>query len=295
MSIYILYLICCHIYKKYSESDSKTHMMIITFLVVLLTCEKAVSNLFDISFATIFALPVVWIIVSALFIILINSQMNNHIITFVPTIMLSLGYGKFHLFSENILFVTKLIMIIAIIYFFAKKEFRIKVQLFKWIKEVIAWILLLAGSLLVPVTIYGIKCIEFLWRGALSVIISYGGGDAYLTTAESLFVGNIIPANVFWGTIIVVANLLPGSILCKVLSEIGFLYGVSLGGFFCGIQFAIIGFACSIVVSGIVFGFGYSIYYSLETKLIKTISKWMNPVICGLLINVMLSIIGTFV
>ena len=69
----------------------------------------------------------------------------------------------------------------------------------------------------------------------LSTITSFGGGEAYVTVADGIFVqGGYVPANIFYGTIIAIANALPGPILVKVASAIGFYFGYTATGSLAG-------------------------------------------------------------
>ena len=47
----------------------------------------------------------------------------------------------------------------------------------------------------------------------------FGGGDAYLTIADGLFVqSGMVTDDYFYSQLIPVTNVLPGSILCKILA-----------------------------------------------------------------------------
>ena len=60
------------------------------------------------------------------------------------------------------------------------------------------------------------KALRFIGMGWLSSVMSFGGGDAYLSVAQGLFVeGGVINNADFYGNVVSVANALPGSILCK--------------------------------------------------------------------------------
>lgn len=64
---------------------------------------------------------------------------------------------------------------------------------------------------------------KLITNGFISSLISFGGGDSYLAIAEGMFIDtNIISSDIFYGQIVPVVNVVPGSILCKTLSLIGF-------------------------------------------------------------------------
>ena len=74
-----------------------------------------------------------------------------------------------------------------------------------------------------------------------------------------------------------------------VLYFIGF--SVS-GSMVTALMFAVSGFAFSVAASCACFEFAYYFYDSMSnTNLFREINRWIRPVICGLLINVMLSLI----
>lgn len=131
-------------------------------------------------------------------------------------------------------------------------------------------------------------------NGLLSSLISFGGGDAYLTVADGLFVGiGLVSEDAFYGTIIPLVNLLPGSILCKALSGIGYWLGYTqTGSAWGGYAVALLGFACSFAAScGIVSVVG-ALYRGFgELPIFQAIKQWIRPVVSGLMLNVVLSLV----
>lgn len=137
-------------------------------------------------------------------------------------------------------------------------------------------------------------CPSFLIRGCVSVLLSFGGGDAYLAVADGLFVeSSMISSSVFYGDIAAVANILPGSILCKALTAIGYIVGISVTGHIPGgLAFALTGFACSIAISCLVFGIIFHLYERFsDFRSTQTISHYIGPIICGLLGTVILALL----
>lgn len=135
---------------------------------------------------------------------------------------------------------------------------------------------------------------SFLWRGCLSVLMSFGGGDAYLAVADGLFIdSSIVNADVFYGDIVSVANILPGSILGKVLPAVGYYFGIAVtDGMIGGFAFALGGFAASIALSCGVFSIIYHLYDHLsDFQTMKTISHYIGPIISGLLGTVILALL----
>lgn len=136
--------------------------------------------------------------------------------------------------------------------------------------------------------------LSFLGRGIVSVLMSFGGGDAYLAVADGLFVESaIVSSEGFYGDIVAVANILPGSILCKALTAIGYYYGMSMtGSLLGGLAFALGGFGCSVSVSCLVFGIIFHLYERFSGfRSMQTISHYIGPIICGLLGTVSLALL----
>ena len=102
----------------------------------------------------------------------------------------------------------------------------------------------------------------------------------------------MIDSGTYYGEIVAVVNILPGSILCKTLLGIGYYLGFSLNGsVLTGILFGTVGFAVSIAASCSSFGLIYYLYDSLtESKMFSFVSRWIRPVISGFLLNIMLSL-----
>ena len=164
--------------------------------------------------------------------------------------------------------------------------------------DLLTWFLFL-GVLALPGIIFSMRFdlagyLSFLGRGCISVVMSFGGGDAYLAVADGLFVeSGIVSSEAFYGDIVAVANILPGSILCKALTAIGYYYGISLTGSITGgLLFALGGFGCSVAVSCMVFGIIFHLYERFSGfRSMQTISHYIGPIICGLLGTVSLALL----
>ena len=193
------------------------------------------------------------------------------------------------------------------------------VQVFCWIKKRLPGVRSLDGqriegrkngiqsmvkeivSLTVVVLIFGgaaflvtEKVVPYLANGLLSSLMSFGGGDAYLTVAEGLFVnGSMISEENFYGNLVPLVNVLPGSILCKTLSGIGFYIGMNETGSLMGAYVvALAGFAVSILGScGVVsvVGYFYNAFHNMDIFI--AIRRFIRPIVAGLMLNVILSLI----
>lgn len=160
------------------------------------------------------------------------------------------------------------------------------------LKEEVAWFAFLAIAS-IPAFIMVPNMAEYLGRGFFSSIISFGGGDAYLTVADGLFVSTgLISEEQFYGRLVTIVNVLPGSILCKTLSGIGFYMGYSHGGIIAGLAVALSGFVCSVVGSCSVISLVQYFWQIFEKlRVFMLLKSWVKAIISGLLGTVILSLI----
>jgi hypothetical protein len=148
----------------------------------------------------------------------------------------------------------------------------------KWALEMAIWGSLLAVAAALTFVVTG-RSPLFVLRGLLSSLISFGGGDAYLSVAEGMFVQTgTISAGHFYGNLIPVSNLLPGSILCKVLAGTGYYVGW-------GVRHSLVdagllwlaGFLVAVAGSGMTFGTVRLIYDALERlDTFACLSRWIQ-------------------
>lgn len=153
-----------------------------------------------------------------------------------------------------------------------------------------------AFSVLVAVVLvasFAIGGAGFLGLVGLSTVTSFGGGEAYVGVADGFFVASgIVPGNEFYGQAVPVANALPGPILVKIASALGYSYGLQAGGWQLGIVFAVAAFllsvsACSAVAMLLMGGYGKV----ANSAFVRRLGSYVLPVICGLLITTCLSMI----
>jgi chromate transporter len=134
---------------------------------------------------------------------------------------------------------------------------------------------------------------DFVGRGIISALTSFGGGDAYLALADGLFVSvGLVLYMDFYNQLVPVANALPGSILCKVLAGMGFFVGYRASGdLSVGIAMALAGFSCSIAMSSTTFSVADFFYSGLEHfKSFQTLQRVIAPIIVGLMGSVALNL-----
>ncbi len=134
---------------------------------------------------------------------------------------------------------------------------------------------------------------ELMGLVAFSTVTSFGGGEAYVGVADGFFVASgLVPSALFYGQIVPVANALPGPILVKVASGIGYAFGFELGGPGLGFLFATCSFAmaigacCAVAIAVI----------AAWTKVARSafmvnLGRYILPVICGLLLTTSVSML----
>ncbi len=161
------------------------------------------------------------------------------------------------------------------------------------LKEEIAWLIFFL-ALCVPALFVYSGLWGFMGNGFLSSVMSFGGGDAYLTIADGMFVSTgMISEESFYGQLVTVVNVLPGSILCKTLTGIGYFMGYDISGnILQGCAVALAGFGCSIVGSCSVVSLAQFIFKRFEKiRIFEILKSWVKTIISGLLGSVMLSLI----
>ena len=155
------------------------------------------------------------------------------------------------------------------------------------------WIIFLIVMSLPAILAASYSAISFDLHGLASSLLSFGGGDAYLTIADGLFVPDFIEENEFYNHLVLVVNVLPGSILCKTLSGIGYVYGEGVcGNMWGGFALASAGFSCSVAASCGIFHVIYHAYEWLEkVHIFIIIKKVIRVIVSGLLLTVMAGLI----
>lgn len=134
---------------------------------------------------------------------------------------------------------------------------------------------------------------ELLGLVGFSTVTSFGGGEAYVGVADGFFVGGgLIASEVFYGQIVPVANALPGPILIKVASGVGYSYGAGIGGPALGAVFALCAFATSIGACCAVALATITAWTKVaRSAVMVNVGRYILPVICGLLLTTSVSMV----
>lgn len=306
VAAFIIYLLSKYIVNMLKEYKDKSHARLPKTLVVMtvvffLSCGKNLYRLIGIEGTPLFAVSTIDILLVAFFCIFFSrsnySFKNLSVMAALGTIYF-LGHGKRQLISNQIvLSIAGILMLVLSIYGLLQsiriENGKYKVDKKAIYKDVVTWtaVLLITVLLALPLSR---EIFLFTGKGILSALMSFGGGDAYLTIADGLFVeSGMLTENQYYGQLVPIVNVLPGSILCKTLAGAGYYIGINASGSILGgILFAFAGFMCSIAASCCFFGIIYQLYDSLVSlEVFRMISRWIRPIIAGVLINIMLSLV----
>ncbi|RRF97812.1 MAG: chromate transporter [Coriobacteriaceae bacterium] len=158
--------------------------------------------------------------------------------------------------------------------------------------EALAWLAFIAACI-IPVLIVCPQAFEFTARSALSVLMSFGGGDAYLAFGQGMFVDSGMVSNAaYYGQVVTVSNAMPGSIICKVLVGVGYLVGETWGSA-AALLTAVAGFGIGVGISGLAFLFAYYAYDRLEQiPAFGAIRRYIRPVIGGILLTIAVTMVS---
>ena len=133
----------------------------------------------------------------------------------------------------------------------------------------------------------GAPGLRFLGLVAGSTVTSFGGGEAYVGVADGFFVSaGLVDQAEFYGQLVPVANALPGPILVKIASGLGYSFGLAHGGLGLGLALATAAFvaaiaSCSAIALLVMAGydrFAHSVF-------LRRLGSYILPVICGLLLT----------
>ena len=268
--------------------------------MVALTAGGNLCDALDVDWTPIFSISTANVMAVAFFLIFFlrgNYHRSNVIPAFAVAVAYVLSVGKYHLIPvmpfKYLLQLTMAIMAAwGLFSEFRREQVTASGSLVPTLKETGSWILFLALLALPALFAYDNGLLLYVGKGCLSTLISFGGGDAYLAVATGMFVSaGIISRADFYNKVVATANAFPGSILCKVLSGVGYFAGYrATGSIAVGLLVALAGFAASVATSGFTFSVVACIYERFEQiRLFHIIRAVIRPIISGLLITVAIS------
>ncbi len=303
ISAFIIVMLWQYIFNTVVQADNlkeKYLYGVIILGIFILSGEKNIYQLFGLEITPIFNLSTIQILAAALFVILFTGgklrDLKRLTLAILVTGLYFLCTGARHMISKSFAPYIKGLMILlaaagllqAIITSNIKGRFPWKDMLYC----VVSWFAFVM-ILSLPALVISSDTIFFMGKGFLSSIMSFGGGDAYLTTAQGLFVDQGMVSNeTFYGSIVTVSNALPGSILCKILTAIGYTLGYEINHSLPeAVAYSLCGFGVSVAASGLIFILMGALYEKYEDlRIFAVLKRFIRPIISGLLLNVVLSL-----
>ncbi|MCR5623713.1 MAG: chromate transporter, partial [Lachnospiraceae bacterium] len=297
ISIFIMYLLFKYnkkIWDQYKLTSMKVKRLLVTMLIMVLTFGKEIYQILGIERTPLFDISTVHVLLLSFFIIFSTGKKMTKVqfvIDGVITAFYVLCVGKAQVISNKyVLYVLYVIMAVIAVNgirrSFHGEEIKVKSSFKKVIKEEIGLVIFMVlGCIAAILTSTG--AIMYLVKGYFSSVISFGGGEAYLTVAQSLFENVEVHVDQLYSQLLPVVNALPGSILTKMLAGIGYYQGLNAtGNVFIGVLVALAGFFVAISASGAVLCAVMYIYDMFEKLTIfELLEKCIKPIVGGLLIS----------
>ncbi len=308
ITAYIIVILLHYLLQTLREAKNNRGGMIQAAIVILAVWmfngEQKVFGLFGIKDTPIFGVSTIEIFIVAFFVIICTAGNFKSVwfaVSAALSILFLLAQGKSHIIHSPLITHLTIVAMVILVLIRLYMNFRNQTKSFdgtqikKITLEILMWIaflivLCLPALFIIPRSFY------FIADGLLSALMSFGGGDAYLSVAQGLFVDTgMIASEDFYGSVVTIANILPGSILCKVLSGIGYVWGLQkTGTVIGGIAVALAGFASATAASCAVFGVIKIIYdYWKKMDMFQAMSHLIRPIVSGLLISVGISLFNT--
>lgn len=312
ISVFIIMLLINYIRKVLAgcrQTNTLTAGWIIMLLTFLLTGGKEINKILYLNRNPVFDISTVNLLLLAFFIIFFTEGKIASVrgaIAGIIGILFILCSGKARIIAdEKIFLAVKISMAALSCYGIVRSLIRSrkgtagsldkeeKVTFKSFLSEELAWIVFLIVMSIPAAFILG-DIYNYLTQGLISTVISFGGGEAYITIADTVFVsGGFIPSEEFYGQVLPIANALPGPILSKVLAAIGYCIAFnatkSVGA---GLLLALTGYAASLAATCFVFSLVFFIYSRFESlELFQTLKKWILPIVSGLLLTTILSML----
>lgn len=303
VSSYIIYVLFCYVRATEQEAAAagrRIPCILTSLAVALLTCGGNLSDALYLDRTPLFSISTANVMAVAFFLIFFlrgSCHKGNVIPAFAIAIVYVLCVGKRHLipvmpFKYLLQLTMTALAVWGLAAEFRKERFAAAGTVKPTLKESGVWLVFLAALALPAIFLYEDGIWVYIGKGCLSTLISFGGGDAYLAVAAGMFVSaGIISRADFYNKVVATANAFPGSILCKVLSGVGYFAGYrATGSIAVGLLTALAGFAASVATSGFTFSIVACVYERFEKiQLFHIIREVIRPIISGLLITVAIS------
>jgi chromate transporter len=309
IAMLIVYILCGYTVRAVTQRPKGTWerkvAVVLVIVVFLLTCGKRLSKIFGFSSSpipTLATLDVLGLVFFAIFYTqgrFFKSAKSpvRAIIAIIVAVAYLVCENVDVLEGSGIVAALRVLMVCLAVYGFVRSlidehvgAWRFPVK--KFLREAGAWVLFMA-ILVVPSLFVCPDALAFIGNAVLSTLMSFGGGDAYLVFGQGVFVDTgLISSEAYYGQVVTVSNAMPGSIIAKVLTGVGYILGGAYGTT-AAVCTAIAGFGCGVGMSGFTFLAVTYIYEEFESLSIFTaIRRYIRPVIGGLLLTVALSLVS---
>ncbi len=291
--------------KQYQEGRMSKYGIAVSAVVFILTCEKNFYRILGVEVTPFFSMATIHIFVMAFFLLFYMGDRFSYkrlCIGGIVCLLYICCVGKAGIIDSGYVkyMVIAGMLLLGVYGYVDEKRYRQsgkitldRNRIRRTLRE-IGWIALVAVLLSGAAFFVTNRAALYVGNGFLSSVMSFGGGDAYLTVADGLFVHTkLIAEEDFYNYLVPIVNILPGSILCKTLSGIGYFLGFSVhGSVLEGILVAFAGFFVSLLASCGVFDLVGCFYGSFrELYFVKGIRRWIRPIVSGLMVTVMLSLV----
>lgn len=305
VTAFIACLLTEYVVKTFTNKQTGKHIVAKSVMIIagvfILTCGKNLFRILGIDAQPFFAISTVYVFIMAFFAIFYTNCIftkKNVPVVAVVCMLYVLCIGKNQIITSLVFRRLLELLMIVLALMGVRKNLSYCEKLNKGaIKELLAELLMLivaTGVTLLAAFLVTDESLLYVWKGFLSSIMSFGGGDAYLTVADGLFVSSsMISEDTFYSSIVPVVNILPGSILCKTLSGIGYYIGFeNTGSVLAGCVVALAGFVCSVSASAGVFTtIGCFASQFEQVEAFRMIKKWIRAIVAGLMLTVILSLV----
>lgn len=317
---FIIYLLIDYSHKMLKQfrlTSMKLKRLCVVGLIFFLTCGKEVRAITGIGGIPIFDISTVNILYLAIFFIFysfVDFFGIRAVVGGIISVVYVLGTGKAELLRKGLdacgldggsvmswfmpaLRILMAILAVAVIVGNVRRLGKTKkIPVKKLAKEQLLWLAFLVILSLPAILTLKNQALHYVLQGMESTVVSFGGGEAYLTVAEGMFISeDALTAKQLYGQLLPVVNALPGSILCKMLSGIGYYIGLNAtGSMAVGYFMSVAGMAASVTASCAIVVFLIYFYEKFEElEMFVMLKKCIRPIVGGLLLSTAASLLSS--
>jgi chromate transporter len=308
---FVLFIIFRFIKNKYAQgvkTGRKAHFLMIMSAAFLLACGSAVERLAGLFAITLppplFSVNMITLILILFFAVSFVGE-SKSIVKLVSALLLStlfaLSNGRAGIISNWTLPLAFIMSILSITSILRdtkknKKKTTDKPPFRFDYKPLLNLTVFITVSLILAVTTFIISGDANVWwfmsKSITSALSSFGGGEAFIGISEAAFVQTgFIPESIYNTQILGIANSMPGPVLMSICTGVGYTYGYVYYGVSFGWMFGLLGFSSAVTATAVGATTLLTCYrFIKDSNRVKTIIKYVMPVVCGMLISTALSL-----